>query len=87
MIKFKSSALKKLPAWAKANDVSNGDLATLLDCDTSQVWRWLHGDAQPGVVKRILISQLTKGEVSETDWLTKAELEEIEIGRAKLRSA
>jgi transcriptional regulator with XRE-family HTH domain len=87
MTKFKTQALKKLPEWAKANGLSTKDLATRLSCDPSQVWRWLHGDAQPSAVKRLLISQLTGGEVSEMDWLTAAELKEIESARAKLGAA
>src|SRR4051812_20699046 len=82
MIKFKTTALKKLQEWAKANELSNKDFATLLSCDPSQVWRWLNGDALPNAVKRIVISQLTSGAVSELDWLTADELKELTIARA-----
>lgn len=87
MTKFKTPALKKLQDWANANGLKGRDLATRLSCDPSQVWRWLHGDAQPGPVKRILISQLTNGAVSESDWLTKTERDELESARRKLGAA
>ena len=82
MTKFKTPALKKLPEWAKANELSNKDFATLLSCDPSQVWRWLNGDALPNSVKRIVISELTNGVVSELDWLTADDLKELAAARA-----
>ncbi len=87
MTKFKTPALKKLQEWAKANGLSNEALGTRLSCDTSQVWRWVNGDARPSSVKRILISQLTNGEVSELDWLTAAEQKELASAREKLGAA
>jgi transcriptional regulator with XRE-family HTH domain len=82
MTKFKTPALKKLQEWAKSNELSNKDFATLLSCDPSQVWRWLNGDALPNAVKRMAISLLTSGFVSELDWLTAAELKELAGARA-----
>lgn len=87
MTKFKTPALKKLQEWAKANGLNGKDLATRLSCDPSQVWRWLHGDARPDAVKRILISQLTGGSVSELDWLLPSEARDLESGLTKLGAA
>tara|TARA_R100000654_G_scaffold7629_1_gene18561 strand:+ start:663 stop:881 length:219 start_codon:yes stop_codon:yes gene_type:complete len=68
----------KLSQYLVSNGMSQSEFAEMCSVCQATVHKWIYGTSIPSGKRMMQIHQLTKGEVSMSDWI-----EETDLGEAK----